>query len=167
MANYSNGTIRESIYGAMQYIQWESCGTANCLPSVLGPQPSNCTCSLGRLASYYVKVQRPDHITTVLQFARSHNIRISIKNTGHDYLGRSSSPNSLAIWTAGLKNMSYHANFTGYHCSAADGQNIGVIGAGVTADESAAFFDQYGMTSIVGQCPTTGPAGGYGQGGGH
>ncbi|MCJ1324512.1 hypothetical protein MMC10_001174 [Thelotrema lepadinum] len=94
-------------------------------------------------------------------------MRISIKNTGHDYLGRSSSPNSLAIWTANLKNMAYKADFTAYKCPASSGHNIGIVGAGVVGSEAVAFFNKYGMDVTAGQCPSVGIAGGYAQGGGH
>ena len=165
--NFMNGSFRESVYGAMQYTQWETCGTASCVPSLQGPETSQC--SLGRLSPFYVRAQEPAHISATLQFAQAHQLQISIKNTGHDYLGRSAAPNSLAIWTADLKNMSYQANFTAYNCNcpSSNSQNIGIVGAGVVGSEAAAFFDRYGMASPAGQCPSVGLAGGYGQGGGH
>ena len=40
--------------------------------------------------------------------ARKHNIRLIIKNTGHDYMGRSVAPGSLSLWTHHLKSITYH-----------------------------------------------------------
>lgn len=42
-------------------------------------------CDLGNYASYSISVSNPDDIAAGLTFARKHNIRLVVKNTGHEY----------------------------------------------------------------------------------
>ncbi|KZM26595.1 flavin adenine dinucleotide binding [Ascochyta rabiei] len=88
-------------------------------------------------------LRQPEANRTVrksLNFVRRNNIRISIKNTGHDYFGRSSAANSLGIWIHHMKGMKYHKKFEPQYCKA-QYENVGEINAAI--------------------------AGGFGQGGGH
>ncbi|RFU81505.1 fad-binding domain-containing [Trichoderma arundinaceum] len=163
--NYGNGTFRESTFGAQQITQWEACGSANCYPGIVPPQGS--TCSLGRISPLYVDAETPSDITATLAFAKQHGIRIVVKNTGHDYLGRSAAANTLGLRTHNMKNKSFVSSFTAQNCAASNKQNIGIIGAGVNAEEAIAFFGSHGMMVTTGGCPTVGIAGGFGQGGGH
>jgi len=164
---YNNGISRGSFYGQTYWPNWEACGASGC--SLLSPDPEETlysTCSLGRLATYYVDVRNASHISAALQFAKAHNIRISVKNTGHDFFGRSSVPNSLAIWTHNLKTLDFHQNFTAYNCPSANGQNVGEMGAGVIAGDAYRFFNSHGMDITGGYEESVGIAGGFGQGGG-
>ncbi|KAM0263348.1 hypothetical protein ACHAQJ_001204 [Trichoderma viride] len=165
LANYNDGDFREQTYGAMAYTEWESCGDANCFPSQLAPQSN--ICSLGRMSAYYVDAEVPTDVQATLQFTNRHNIRLSIKNTGHDFLGRSSASNTLALRTANMKRLEYRATFAAYNCPKANQENVGIIGAGVVAHEAVDYFLTHGMDVTVGACPTVGIAGGFGQSGGH
>ncbi|KAE9369767.1 FAD-binding domain-containing protein [Stipitochalara longipes BDJ] len=164
---YNNSISRGSFYGQTYWPNWEACGTSGC--SLLSPDPDETlysTCSLGRLATYYIDVRNNSHISAALLFAKAHNIRISIKNTGHDFFGRSSVPNSLAIWTHNLKTLDFYQNFTASNCPAANGQNVGEMGAGVVAGDAYRFFNSHGMDVTGGYEESVGIAGGFGQGGG-
>lgn len=57
-------------------------------------------------------------------------MKMTIKNTGSDYLGRSMSANSLALWTHNMNNLSYVPFFAADNCLVADSLNIGIMGAG-------------------------------------
>jgi len=166
---YKNFTVRSSIYGVSEALNWERCGNSGCTLQSLAPwlPPLFGTCSLGRLASYYVDASSPDHVSAAINFATAHNLRLSIKNTGHDYFGRGFGPNTLAIWTHNLNNMTFHKSFTAYNCPSANGQNIGEMGAGVQASDAYEFFGQYNMDVTGGNEGSVGLAGGFGQGGGH
>jgi hypothetical protein len=89
-STYNISLDRVAQYGQTFWGNWEACGTSGCslLSSNLAINlfPS---CSLGTLATYYVDVGDATHISTTLQFSKKHNLRISIKNTGHDFAGRS------------------------------------------------------------------------------
>jgi FAD/FMN-containing dehydrogenase len=48
--------------------------------------------------SKYVDVRELRDVQEALNFATENNIPVVIKNTGHDYKGRSSAPDTLGIW---------------------------------------------------------------------
>ncbi|KAJ6443956.1 berberine protein [Purpureocillium lavendulum] len=169
-SNYTYGIGRASVYGAAESIQYEACGSsADCQLLSISPSmpPLFSKCSLGRLAAYYVDAVTAAHVSATLAFVKQHNIRLSIKNTGHDYLGRSMAPNSLALWTHNMKTLAYHKSFTANNCPAVQLSNVGEMGAGVMAFEAYGFFERYGMNACGGNAASVGLAGGYGQGGGH
>ncbi|KAL7913105.1 hypothetical protein GGI35DRAFT_442025 [Trichoderma velutinum] len=165
LQNYTSAHFRGTVYGAMDLTQWEACASANCYPGFLQPQMP--TCALGRLSALYVDVEEPADIITTLGFVRQHGIRLVVKNTGHDVLGRSAAANTLALRVYKLKNMSFHSSFIARSCSTSNRQNVGVIGAGAIAEDAVAFFSKQGMMVTAGGCPSVGIAGGFGQGGGH
>ncbi|KAL7961535.1 hypothetical protein V8C34DRAFT_311760 [Trichoderma compactum] len=129
--------------------------------------PQMPTCALGSLSALYVDAEEPADVTITLRCVRQHGIRLVVKNTGHDVLGRSAAANTLALRVYKLKHMSFHSSFIARNCSASNQQNVGVIGAGVIAEDAVAFFSKQGMMVTVGGCPSVGIAGGFGQGGGH
>ncbi|KAM0245094.1 hypothetical protein ACHAQJ_010648 [Trichoderma viride] len=115
-----------------------------------------------------VHAKTSQDITATIAFVREHGIRMVIKNTGHDYLGRSSAANSLALNTYNLKNISFESSFTAQNCpTASTRKNIAIIGAGVNAQEAMDYFDQRDFMVTIGGCPSVGIAGGFGQAAGH
>ncbi|CAI7666400.1 unnamed protein product [Penicillium pancosmium] len=164
---YGNSTARGTHFGQTYWLNWETCHNSGCALLETDPlQRLYETCSIGSLASFYVKVQNPTHISTALKFAKTHNIRISVKNTGHDYYGRSSLPNTLSIWTHDLDTMDFHANFKAHKCPSSNGQNVGELGAGVIAGDAYRYFHTQGMDITGGYEQSVGIAGGFAQGGG-
>ncbi|KAJ2994638.1 hypothetical protein NUW58_g1502 [Xylaria curta] len=118
-------------------------------------------CTLGNLASYAVNVSRAEDVKAAVKFVKEKNIRLTIKNTGHDYLGRSTGKGSLALWTHNLKEIS----FTNYTSPQYTGPAI-KIGAGVQAFEAYGAAYERGFRLTGGYCPTVGLAGGWVSGGG-
>lgn len=164
---YGDSISRGEHFGQTYWLNWETCRNSGC--ALLESNPEETVygnCSIGRLASYYVDVRNTSHISAALQFAKAHNIRISVKNTGHDFFGRSSVPNSLAIWTHNLDTLNFYSNFTAHNCPSANGQNIGELGAGVVAGDAYRFFNSHGMDIAGGYEQSVGLAGGFAQGGG-
>ncbi|KAF2683368.1 FAD/FMN-containing isoamyl alcohol oxidase-like protein MreA [Lentithecium fluviatile CBS 122367] len=124
----------------------------------------NGTCSLGSYPTYAVNVSSVAHIQLALNFARNANLRLVIKNTGHDYLGKSLGAGALSIWTHNLKNIDFVENYksdSGYEGSALK------VGAGATVREVYQVADKHGVTALGGICESVGYAGGYVAGGGH
>ncbi|KAH8660530.1 FAD-binding, type 2 [Xylariales sp. PMI_506] len=119
-------------------------------------------CELGNLAAYAIDVDGADTVAAGIKFAQEKNIRLTIKNTGHDYIGRSTGRGSLALWTHNLKNIEF---FT-YHGPQYNGQAL-KAGAGVQFFEAYTSAAQRGLRVTGGYCPTVGLAGGYVQSGGH
>jgi FAD/FMN-containing dehydrogenase len=126
-------------------------------------QPRERPCELGNYVHYAVNASGPSKIQYAINFANSNNIRFVIRNTGHDYLGRSTGSGSLAIWTHHLKDISF---VQAYNSSSYNGAAF-KFGAGVQGFEAMAATRDRGMVIVSGECPTVGIAGGYTMGGGH
>ncbi|GAP91978.1 putative FAD binding domain-containing protein [Rosellinia necatrix] len=123
---------------------------------------SSVGCSLGNLAAYALEIDSATTAAAGLKFAQQNNIRLSIKNTGHDYVGRSSGQGSLALWTHNLKDVAF-VNYTSPYYT---GPAIRA-GAGVQFSEVYATAASHGLRVVGGYCPSVGMAGGYVQSGGY
>ncbi|KAI1326032.1 FAD-binding domain-containing protein [Xylariaceae sp. FL0255] len=162
----STGAYRTSFYGEAVNIQFEYCGNDQCLLDSLAPlEGINGTCKLGRLSAYHVKATTADQVAATLKFVQ-HGIRLSMKNTGHDYFGRSTTANSLALWAHNIQDLEFANTFTAKGCPAKL-QNVRIMGAGIEAGQAEAFFAEQNMHVTVGAVASVGIAGGFGQGGGH
>ncbi|KAF7176450.1 hypothetical protein CNMCM7691_002768 [Aspergillus felis] len=131
----------------------------SCVPFTNASRP----CELGNYPSYVVNVTEASDVQGALAFAQKHNIRIVIKNTGHDYLGKSTGKGSLSLWTHNLKNREYIPT---YRASYYQGP-AAKLGAGIEGFEAYALANSTGHRIVGGTCPTVGIVGGYTQGGGH
>ncbi|PGH15053.1 hypothetical protein AJ80_05678 [Polytolypa hystricis UAMH7299] len=130
-----------------------------CLPN----ENPTTDCTLGGYSSYAVEVRNVAQIQLAINFARLSNIRLVVKNTGHDYNGRSAGAGSLSLWTHKLKDIKFIKNHktTGYTGPAFK------VGAGVQVFEIYEAAHKNGVTVLGGICPTVGFTGGYLAGGGH
>ncbi|HTZ29556.1 MAG TPA: FAD-binding protein [Streptosporangiaceae bacterium] len=107
-------------------------------------------------------------VAAAVQFARERGIGVVIKGTGHDYLGRSSAPESLLIWTHRMRDITVHDAFrpAGTDGTATPGVPAISVGAGtrwLEAYQAAAGHRRYVQG---GGCLSVGAAGGFPQGGG-
>jgi FAD/FMN-containing dehydrogenase len=119
-------------------------------------------CTLGNYVSYSVNATCKEDVIAAVKFAQSRNIRFVVRNTGHDYNGRSTGAGALAVWTHHLKS----TQFVDWKDSYYTGKAI-KMGAGVQGFEAMAAAKAVGQVVVGGECPTVGVAGGYTQGGGH
>lgn len=124
--------------------------------------PRNSPCTLGNYVDYAINVSSAADVAAGLKFAQAHNIRMVIKNTGHDLLGKSTGKGALGIWTHHLKSI----KFLDYTSAAYSGPAI-KMGAGAQGWELLEAAQAQGLRVVGGACPTVGVAGGYSQGGGH
>ncbi|KAL2823238.1 hypothetical protein BDW59DRAFT_98927 [Aspergillus cavernicola] len=124
--------------------------------------PRSTPCQLGTYVSYAVDVASSRDVIAAIKFAQDHNIRFVIKNTGHDYLGRSTGAGALSIWTHHLKDIEF-LNWTDPTYSGPAYK----LGSGVQGFDVLEASHAQGHVVVGGECPTVGLAGGYIQGGGH
>lgn len=110
---------------------------------------ANGTCTQGGIAEYAVKIKNVAQIQLAVNLARSLNLRLTIRNTGHDYNGRSVGKGALSIWTHGLKEIVYVQD---YKSSSYSGP-VFKVGAGVQAFELLQAAEKYGVTAVTGICP--------------
>ncbi|KAL2759357.1 hypothetical protein ACRALDRAFT_1025952 [Sodiomyces alcalophilus JCM 7366] len=119
-------------------------------------------CTLGNYVSYAVRVNCNSDVVAALRFAQTHNLRVVVRNTGHDFLGRSTGAGALAIWTQSLKTIQF-TDWSDPHYSGP----AAYVGAGVLGYEILEAAHAHGLTVVTGECATVGLAGGFTQGGGH
>ncbi|RYP44074.1 hypothetical protein DL768_009433 [Monosporascus sp. mg162] len=129
--------------------------------------PKESECRLGNYPAYVVNASTADDVSAAVHFARLHNVRLIIKSTGHDLLGRSSGAASLSIWMHFFRNLTIIESYSGansfdnYHGPAVS------IGPGLLAYEVFEAAQKQGLRVLGGTCPTVGIGGGYTSGGGH
>ncbi|KAF8456504.1 hypothetical protein BDZ91DRAFT_773355 [Kalaharituber pfeilii] len=151
-------------------------GNESCyLPSVLPPSPPP-VCKQGRVPLYGVPAKSAKDISKTVKFAAKHNIPLVIKNSGHDYLGRSSRRNALMIWTHFMSSIEYlneDGGWTPEGCKGGKGREYKEDDLLIKAAAGVMLYDLYqsvgkrGRTVVAGAAGTVGVAGGYIQGGGH
>ena len=119
-------------------------------------------CTIGALQRYAVNVSGAEDIRATLQFAQQNNIRVVIRNTGHDYLGKSTAPGAIALWMHHLKNITYSQYVSSFY----NGPALR-LGAGVQGFEAMAAAHVHNQVVLTGNCESIGVVGGFLQGGGH
>lgn len=124
--------------------------------------PKERPCELGNYVSYAVNVSGAEDVAAGIGFARERNVRLVVRNSGHDYLGKSTGAGALALWVHHLKDI----HFVDWTDSYYTGKAI-KVGAGVQLDEAYKAAYERGFAVVGGVCPTVAFAGGYTQGGGH
>ncbi len=116
-----------------------------CMPT---DDPSSSNCTLGGYASYSVAATKVSHIQLALNFARNANIRLVVRNTGHDFGDKSIGAGALSVWTHKLKDIQFMAN---YNCRGYKGPAF-KLGSGVVTEEVYNAAEQNGVTVVGGEC---------------
>ncbi|KAH8691854.1 hypothetical protein BGW36DRAFT_400031 [Talaromyces proteolyticus] len=119
-------------------------------------------CRIGTHVQYTVNATNFFDIQKTIAFSKEHNIRLVIRNTGHDYLGKSTGPGALGIWTHHFKDIEVIDYSSRYYTGKAV-----KVGAGVQMFEINEVVHAHNLVVVGGNCQTIGFAGGYSQGGGH
>jgi FAD/FMN-containing dehydrogenase len=121
-----------------------------------------------RSGPHAVAVRTAEDIADTVRYVREHGLRLAVKGTGHDYLGRSSAPDALMLWTHLMRRVTVHAAFT--PAGAPSGAERDV--PAVSAEAGARWLEVYRALTphrrlaLGGGCTTVGAAGGFVQGGG-
>ncbi|KAN0105126.1 FAD-binding domain containing protein [Russula decolorans] len=159
-AQWESGVFRQTIPGSMNTYNWEQ---------DYGPPPELClrngtTCAQGDVPLYAVNATTAGHIQAGVRFAQDHDLRVVIKSSGHDYLGRSTAKNSLLLWTAYFQNITFTQQFI---VNGSDHGPAVTVGSGVGLKTIYAAAKSQGKMFVGGTAATVSPAGGYIQGAGH
>ncbi|KAK1833982.1 FAD binding domain-containing protein [Podospora conica] len=165
---WNNSTLRIEDPTSIRSILFQG---MTCMPPdhtarFLGHTPN---CSVGGFPEYTVKVANVGQIQLAVNIARNLNIRLVIKNTGHDFGAKSTGKGGINIWTHHLKDAEFYPHYeaTGYSGPAFK------FGAGVQVDQVYRLAKEHNVTVIGGEGKTqltsqsVGYIGGYIQGGGH
>ncbi|KAG6373898.1 hypothetical protein JVT61DRAFT_6051 [Boletus reticuloceps] len=159
---------REAVPAALLWSNWESCGYGQgCALNYSNPQPiSNATCYQGSTPPYSISILDAQDASIIVNWATAHNIKLTVKNTGHDYLGRSAAPSTLQVNTHLMDNLSYVPEFVPRGSDASPVPAL-TMGAGAQIYSIYNYAAEQNFTPVIGNCLTVGAAGGYLQGGGH
>ncbi|KAJ6509634.1 FAD-binding domain-containing protein [Mycena vulgaris] len=130
-------------------------------PHLLG---SPTTCGQGDVPVYSVEAQTVADIQAAVRFASANNLRVAVKSSGHDQMGRSTAPNSLLIHTSNFQNMTMTESFF------VGSKNMGpaaTVGSGLHMQSMYRQAKANGKIVVGGSAATVCAAGGYVQGAGH
>jgi FAD/FMN-containing dehydrogenase len=111
-------------------------------------------------------------VRTLTHPAANHNIRLVVKSSGHDFLGRSVAPNSLSIWTQHLKSVQTHTSFRPQGCRTGGGGQVisritaVTVGAGTPMYDVYRALDALNLTTVGGGAKSV-SLGGFMTGAGH
>ncbi|KAF9467715.1 hypothetical protein BDZ94DRAFT_1248856 [Collybia nuda] len=169
--NARNGNWRSGQPGSMQSPNFETYihgnGTIDaCYVNVtLGYK-----CKQGSVPVTGVDAHTISDVQAAVKFASQHNLRLVIKNTGHDYLGRSTARGSFLLWTHNLKDITYNEGFVPDGAPTGESRSKALtLGAGVQWFEAYNAAETNGRFIVGGLSmgASVGAAGGWIQGGGH
>ncbi|KAI0408396.1 FAD binding domain-containing protein [Xylaria palmicola] len=132
-----------------------------CVPGVVNPFATHCT--LGSYPALSVNVSTVAQIQLAINLARNLNIRLVVKNTGHDFGAKSTGAGSVSLWTHNLKDIRFYKD---YEEGSYRGQAF-KMGAGVQVFEAYKAARDANVTIVGGEGKTVGITGGYILGGGH
>ncbi|THU91906.1 FAD-binding domain-containing protein [Dendrothele bispora CBS 962.96] len=168
--NTTNGRWRSDQAGSMQSPNFETFifpnGTIEAcfLNTSLG-----FPCGQGSVPPIGVDARTVEDIQAAVAFAVKHDLRLVVKNTGHDYLGRSSARGAFMIWTHHLKNITHNPNFVPEGASESETYNALTLQSGVQWFEAYDAAQANGRMIVGGLSAggSVGSAGGWISGGGH
>lgn len=162
-ANWADGTFQSEHVVGLDYPT-----SVTCPPVPLGQSPG--TCTLGVSPVYAVDCTNSLQVSLTIAFARLFNIRLVVKNTGHDMLGRSEGSFGLEIWLRHLRNgitfQKTYKSSTGCNKSGWKGSAFKIAGAYTWGDVYAQAKAQ-NVIVVGGGTPSVAAMGGWAQGGGH
>jgi FAD/FMN-containing dehydrogenase len=128
------------------------------------------SCSIGDTPRFTVDATTPAQVAAAVSFARENNIRLVVRNTGHDILGRSTGYGSLQVWIRHLRQgIAFQETYAAPDkCTKSSwtGSAFSIAGGYVWEDvhvEAAAK----NVIVVGGGDPSVGCIGGWAQGGGH
>lgn len=124
-------------------VMWPLYQGRTCLPTDYAVYDN---CTLGGYPSYAVNVSTVAEIQLAVNFARNANLRLVVKNTGHDFNGKSAGAGGLSVWTHWLKNI----ELIDYSSTSYTGQAL-KVGSGIQAQEIYAAAKEYGVTAVGGE----------------
>lgn len=148
--------------GSLIALNWETQGeTGTCFLE----SPQETACHQGRIPHYSVLARSEKDIQAAVRFAKSHNLHVVIRNTGHDGTGRSSGPGSLQINTSRLKRIQFVDDFIPRGGQRSLGSAV-TAGTGMLGIDLLTAAGKHGVNIISGTASSVGCTGGFLLGGG-
>jgi FAD/FMN-containing dehydrogenase len=114
----------------------------------MAPVTPEQTCTLGGYPSFVVNATSVAKVQLAVNFARNSNVRLIVKNKGHDFNGNSAAAGALSIWTHHLRDIRFYPD---YSFGSYSGPAM-KLGAGVTTLDVYNLAHDLGVTIVGGQC---------------
>lgn len=116
----------------------------SCLPT---SDPTFGNCTQGTYPVYVVNARSVRDVQSTVNFARNLNLRLVIKNTGHDFAGKATGKGSLSIRTHLFQDILFIEN---YSTSTYSGP-VFKVGSGVQGRELYKIAKEYGYAIVGGE----------------
>ncbi|KIJ13627.1 hypothetical protein PAXINDRAFT_80811 [Paxillus involutus ATCC 200175] len=166
--NWTDGDWRSSMPGSMEAPNFETLILKNgTIEACYLNTTITGTCGQGRVPVIGVDARSVVDVQAAVNFSVKHNLKLVVKNTGHDFLGRSAARGSFVVWTHNMKNITFNPAFVPQGAPANETDDVVTLGAGVQWGEAYAAVDQNGRMIVGGSVGSIGAAGGWLAGGGH
>ncbi|KAF2678436.1 FAD/FMN-containing isoamyl alcohol oxidase-like protein MreA [Lentithecium fluviatile CBS 122367] len=119
-------------------------------------------CNISSYPAFAVVASTVKHVQLAVNFARNNNIRLTIKNTGHDFVGRNTGGGALQVYVHPLKAFEFlpSVQIAQYQGRAAR------VGAALEQYDLVRYQGENNVTILTPGSTTVGALGGYMQGGG-
>ncbi|KAJ8133219.1 hypothetical protein O1611_g404 [Lasiodiplodia mahajangana] len=129
-------------------------------------------CTLGKYPPYSVNATTVEHVQAAVRFAKDRNLRLNVKNTGHN--PKSLAFGSLSIWTHNMKSVEYVDSFeptctadaTTTYQPLSGSQKAFTVGAGIQDGEIYHAAAELNLAVVGGGSSDVGLVG-WSTGGGH
>ncbi|WQF80674.1 Putative berberine/berberine, FAD-binding domain, PCMH-type, FAD-binding, type PCMH, subdomain 2 [Colletotrichum destructivum] len=159
-SNWFSSTLHARFPESIDYPYWAN---NSCVP------PSdyayqNQGCELGGLPEFVLNATTAEQVATAMKWASSRNIRVVVKGTGHDLVGRSSGAYSLSIWTHQFQSIELNSQWPRPLGNGTE--NVAIVGSGNNWGQLLNATASVGRTLVSGGVSTVG-LGGFIGGGGH
>jgi FAD/FMN-containing dehydrogenase len=119
------------------------------------------------VSPYAVAAESAADIAAAVSFARDKGVRLAVKGTGHDYLGRSNAADSLLVWTHNMRDVTFQPDFrVAGAASTAPSVPAVSVAAGARWLEVYKVASANGVYVQGGGCTSVGACGGFTLGGG-
>ncbi|KAH7921694.1 FAD-binding domain-containing protein [Leucogyrophana mollusca] len=169
-ATWTDGNWRSDQPGTMEAPNFETYTFKNGTISACYTNTTlDVPCGQGSVPVVGIDARGPADIQAAVQFAVKHDLRLVVKNTGHDYLGRSAARGAFVVWTHNMKNITYNATFVPQGAPSNETYDALTVEAGVQWHEAYAAINAQGRMMVGGISVggSVGAAGGWVLGGGH
>ncbi|KAK2460204.1 hypothetical protein APHAL10511_007795 [Amanita phalloides] len=166
----SDGLWRSNLPGSTQILNFESYTFKNgTIHACYYNTTLGVPCHQGNIPVLGVEAHNVGDVQAAVKFTKQHNLKLIIKNTGHDFLGRSSGRGGFMLWMHNLKDIHYDDHFILEGDPTYQPHKAITFGAGVQWAEAYAAAKANGRLIVGGISPggSVGAAGGWILGGGH
>ena len=117
----------------------------SCVPHSVTPYAEHCT--LGSYPRMSIRATTVPEVQLAVNLARNLNLRLVIKNTGHDFSAKSTGAGGVSIWTHNMKEIKFYEEYE-------EGSYKGPafkMGAGVQVYEAYEAAHTEGVTIVGGE----------------